>query len=46
MTLTDAGPLVALLDAEEPDHGRCREALDQLRLPLLTAWPAFPKRCT
>lgn len=41
MTLTDAGPLVALLDADEPDHGRCREALDQIRLPLLTTWPAF-----
>lgn len=41
MTLTDAGPLVALLDADEPDHERCREALDLLRLPLLTTWPAF-----
>jgi uncharacterized protein len=41
VTLTDAGPLVALLDADEPDHERCREALDQLRLPLLTTWPAF-----
>lgn len=41
MTLTDAGPLVALLDADEPDHQRCREALDVLRLPLLTTWPAF-----
>lgn len=41
MTLTDAGPLVALLDADEPDHGRCRDALDLLQLPLLTTWPAF-----
>lgn len=41
MTLTDAGPLVALLDVDEPDHQRCREALDVLRLPLLTTWPAF-----
>lgn len=41
MTLTDAGPLVALLDADEADHERCREALDLLRLPLLTTWPAF-----
>ena len=41
MTLTDAGPLVALLDADEPDHERCRTSLDQLRLPLLTTWPAF-----
>lgn len=41
MTLTDAGPLVALLDADEADHERCREALEVLRLPLLTTWPAF-----
>jgi predicted nucleic acid-binding protein len=41
VTVTDAGPLIALIDADEPDHERCREALDQLRLPLLTTWPAF-----
>lgn len=41
MTLTDAGPLVALVDAGEPDHKRCREALDTLQLPLTTSWPAF-----
>ena len=41
MTLTDAGPLVALLDADEPDHDRCRDALELLQLPLLTTWPAF-----
>ncbi len=41
MTLTDAGPLVALIDAGEPDHERCRIALDALQLPLLTTWPAF-----
>jgi predicted nucleic acid-binding protein len=41
VTLTDAGPLIALIDADEPDHERCRRALDQLRLPLLTTWPAF-----
>ena len=41
MILTDAGPLVALLDADEPDHDRCRDALELLQLPLLTTWPAF-----
>lgn len=41
MTLTDAGPLIALIDADDPDHQQCREALDQLQLPLLTTWPAF-----
>lgn len=41
MTLTDAGPLVALIDADEPDHETCRLALAELRLPLRTTWPAF-----
>ncbi|HXE46146.1 MAG TPA: PIN domain-containing protein [Conexibacter sp.] len=41
MTLTDAGPLIALIDADDPDHTRCRDTLDRLRLPLLTTWPAF-----
>lgn len=41
MTLTDAGPLIALIDADEPDHERCRRTLDRLRLPLVTTWPAF-----
>jgi hypothetical protein len=41
VTLTDAGPLIALIDADDPDHARCRAALNQLRLPLLTTWPAF-----
>ncbi len=41
MTLVDAGPLVALIDAGEPDHKRCVSTLDTVRLPLLTTWPAF-----
>ena len=41
MFLTVAGPLVALLDADEPDHDRCRDALELLQLPLLPPWPAF-----
>ena len=41
MILTDAGPLVALIDGDEPDHRRCTEALVDLSLPLLTTWPAF-----
>ena len=41
MTLTDAGPLVALIDADEADHARCVEALAHLSLPLITTWPAF-----
>lgn len=41
MTLTDAGPLVALIDADEADHALCRMALGQLELPLVTTWPPF-----
>lgn len=41
MTLTDAGPLVALIDADEPDHDVCRLVLEGLELPLSTTWPAF-----
>jgi len=41
VTLTDAGPLIALIDAGEPDYDRCRAALEQLEFPLVTTWPAF-----
>jgi uncharacterized protein len=41
VTLTDAGPLIAIIDADEPDHASCMDALDQLTLPLITTWPAF-----
>jgi predicted nucleic acid-binding protein len=41
VTLTDAGPLVALIDADEADHDVCRATLGQLELPLITTWPAF-----
>jgi uncharacterized protein len=41
VTLVDAGPLVALIDAGEADHERCRAALEELGLPLVTTWPAF-----
>jgi uncharacterized protein len=41
MTLVDAGPLIALLDAREPDHARCVATLKSIDLPLLTTWSAF-----
>jgi len=41
MTLVDAGPLVAVIDAGEPDHERCVATLPSLRFPLVTTWPAF-----
>jgi len=41
VTLTDAGPLVAIIDADEDDHEPCLDALESVTLPLLTTWPAF-----
>lgn len=41
MTLTDTGPLVALLDRDEPDHTKCVEQLRYLRAPMLATWPVF-----
>jgi predicted nucleic acid-binding protein len=41
VTLVDAGPLVALIDADEADHHTCVLALRQLDLPLVTTWAAF-----
>jgi predicted nucleic acid-binding protein len=39
--LTDAGPLVALVDQGEPDHKTCVACLPNLKGPMVTTWPAF-----
>jgi uncharacterized protein len=41
MILTDAGPLIAILDRGERHHQACVDCLAELTGPLLTTWPAF-----
>ena len=41
MILIDAGPMVALIHAEDRHHEACRRALEGLEEPLGTVWPAF-----
>jgi predicted nucleic acid-binding protein len=41
LTLTDAGPLVALVMADDANHRRCAAALLHLRPPMVTTMAAF-----
>jgi uncharacterized protein len=41
MILTDAGPLIAILDRGECHRQACVDCLAELTGPLLTTWPAF-----
>ncbi|HEV8130961.1 MAG TPA: PIN domain-containing protein [Acidobacteriota bacterium] len=41
MILVDAGPLVALIHADDQNHRKCKEALRAVREPLGTVWPVF-----
>jgi uncharacterized protein len=45
VTLTDAGPLIALIDKADGDHARCVAALDDLDAPLVSTWPVFTEAC-
>ena len=39
MILVDAGPLVALVDADDQYHEQCVSTLKSLQEPLATVWP-------
>jgi uncharacterized protein len=41
LILIDAGPLVALIHADDRHHASCKQALKRIRDPLGTVWPAF-----
>ena len=41
MILVDAGPLVALIDADDQHHKPCVAALKAVREQLATVWPAL-----
>jgi predicted nucleic acid-binding protein len=41
MILTDAGPLIAILNRSETHHQACKNCLANLTGPMLTTWPAF-----
>lgn len=41
MVLVDAGPLVALIHADDRHHSVCVSTLADLREPLGSVWPAF-----
>lgn len=41
MTLCDAGPLIAMVNARDVNHAPCVGALAGLTHPLVTTWPCF-----
>lgn len=44
-TLVDAGPLIALLDADEPHHARCAAAITRSSVRLVTCEAVIAEAC-
>jgi len=40
LILVDAGPLVAIVDADDQYHSQCVAAFETFREPMATVWPA------
>ncbi len=41
MILTDAGPILALIDINEAKHEACRLVLPRLAKPMVVPWPCY-----
>jgi predicted nucleic acid-binding protein len=41
MTLTDTGPLVGIIDADDKHQAACEAELPRLNSPMVTPWPCF-----
>jgi len=39
--LCDTGPLLALIDARQPEHQVCRRVFDSAPMPMLSTWACF-----
>lgn len=41
MTLCDTGPMVALIDADDPYHQQCAVTATSITATMVTTWPCF-----
>jgi hypothetical protein len=41
LTLTDAGPLIAILNRADTHHAACVGAVKTIQLPMVTTWPVL-----
>lgn len=41
MTLTDAGPLIAIMNRADTHHAACVRAVKTIQFPMVTTWPVL-----